>query len=417
MVLLTRRQGRWVVQPQSQPFGQPAKAEAVIPRGESVEQASARQSDCTVSRDFPRQSGCLRGLFRWDRPGFHAKYLKAFGNDFHIVERLASAFGELSLTSRRKIVLTRQLPPRVEERASRDYEAVLNPEDRLLSTDEVLALAEGADALLICSSEKFRADVFPRLPQSVKIISTFSVGLDHIDVEAAKARGVRIGNTPDAVTIATAEIAMLLILGAARRAWEGQKMVRDREWHGWHSMQLLGRRLDNKRLGIFGMGKIGRALAKRARGFDMEIHYHNRRRLSRSEELGAIYHESLDSLLAVSDVLSLNAPSTPETQSLLNASAIAKLPAGAMVVNTARGDLVVDEDLIPALKSGRVAYAGLDVFRGEPRINDGYYDLPNTFLLPHMGSATIEARDEMGFAALDNIDAVLAGREPPYPVV
>lgn len=319
--------------------------------------------------------------------------------------------------TRRKIVLTRRLPADVQERASRDYDAVLNPEDKIYSIDEVLALAEGADGLLICSSEKFNADAFARLPQSVKIVSTFSVGLDHLDVGAAKARGVRVGNTPDAVTVATAEIAMLCMLGAARRSWEGQKMLRDREWVGWHSTQLLGRRLDKKRLGIFGMGKIGRALAQRARGFEMEIHYHNRSRLSPDLEQGAIYHDTLDSLLAVSDVISLNAPATPETKSILNAGTIAKLPRGAIVVNTARGDLIDDEPLIAALKSGQVAYAGLDVFRGEPRINDGYYDLPNTFLLPHMGSATIEARNEMGFAALDNIDAVLAGREPPYPVV
>jgi lactate dehydrogenase-like 2-hydroxyacid dehydrogenase len=319
--------------------------------------------------------------------------------------------------TRRRIVLTRRLPPDVQDRASRDYDAVLNPEDRIYSMDEVLGLAEGADALLICSSEKFNAAAFARLPQSVKIVSTFSVGLDHLDIEAARARGVRIGNTPDAVTVATAEIAMLCLLGAARRSYEGQKMLRDREWIGWHSTQLLGRRLDKKRLGIFGMGKIGRALAQRARGFDMEIHYHNRSRLSPDLEQGAVYHDTLDSLLAVSDVISLNAPATPETRSVLNAETIAKLPHGAIVVNTARGDLIDDEPLIAALKSGQVAYAGLDVFRGEPRINDGYYDLPNTFLLPHMGSATIEARNEMGFAALDNIDAVLAGREPPYPVV
>ncbi len=319
--------------------------------------------------------------------------------------------------TRHKIIVTRCLPPAVHERATRDYDAVLNKEDRIIPMGELLAMAEGADALLICSSEKFNADALARLPQSVKILSTFSVGLDHIDVPAAKARGVRVGNTPDAVTVATAEISMLLILGAARRAWEGQKMLRDRAWHGWHSTQLLGRRLDNKKLGIFGMGKIGQAVAQRARGFDMEIHYHNRRRLSPAEEQGATYHDSLDSLLAISQVLSINAPSTPETRGMLNTAAIAKLPDGAIVVNTARGDLVVDEDLIAALKSGKVAYAGLDVFRGEPRINEGYYDLPNTFLLPHMGSATVEARDEMGFAALDNIDAVLAGREPPYPVV
>jgi lactate dehydrogenase-like 2-hydroxyacid dehydrogenase len=228
---------------------------------------------------------------------------------------------------------------------------------------------------------------------------------------------LRIGNTPDAVTVATAEIAMLLILAAARRATEGQAMVRNREWIGWHTMQLLGRRLDGKRLGILGMGKIGRALAKMARGFDMVIHYHNRSRLPEELELGATYHSSVASLLRISDVLSLNAPSTPETQSLLDAEAIAKLPEGAIVVNTARGDLVVDDDLIAALKSGRVAAAGLDVYRGEPRIHSGYYELQNAFLLPHLGSATIEARNEMGFAALDNIDAVLAGREPPYGVV
>jgi lactate dehydrogenase-like 2-hydroxyacid dehydrogenase len=182
-------------------------------------------------------------------------------------------------------------------------------------------------------------------------------------------------------------------------------------------MQLIGRRLDGKRLGIYGMGKIGQALAKRARGFDMEIHYHNRRRLSPAEEQGAVYHPTLDSLLAVSDVFSINAPSTAESRGVINAETLAKLPSGAIVVNTARGDLVNDADLIAALKSGQVGYAGLDVFAGEPNIHPGYFELENVFLLPHMGTSVIEARDEMGFAALDNIDAVLAGREPPSPVV
>jgi lactate dehydrogenase-like 2-hydroxyacid dehydrogenase len=193
-------------------------------------------------------------------------------------------------------------------------------------------------------------------------------------------------------------------------------MVRNREWTGWHTQQLLGRRLDGKRLGIYGMGRIGRALAKRARAFDMVIHYHNRTRLTPEEEQGAVYHDSFESLARVSDVLSLNAPSTPHTQSILNPRTIELLPKDAIVVNTARGDLIVDEDLIAALKSGRVFAAGLDVFRGEPRLNEAYLELPNAFLLPHLGSATVEARNEMGFAALDNIDAVLAGREPPYPV-
>jgi lactate dehydrogenase-like 2-hydroxyacid dehydrogenase len=321
------------------------------------------------------------------------------------------------LAERQKIILTRRYPPLVEERASRDYDAILNPDDSLLSSDELLSLADGAAALLICGSEKITRDVVARMPASVKVISTFSAGLDHIDLDAARGRGLRIGNTPDAVTIATAEIAMLLILNAARRATEGQALVRNRQWTGWHTMQLLGRRLDGKRLGIFGMGKIGQSLAKMARGFDMSIHYHNRSRLPPEQELDAVYHETFDSLLSISDVLSLNAPSTPETQSILNAETIGKLPEGAIVVNTARGDLIVDEDLIAALKSGRIAAAGLDVYRGEPRIHEDYYELENVFLLPHLGSATIEARNEMGFAALDNIDAVLAGREPPYGVV
>jgi lactate dehydrogenase-like 2-hydroxyacid dehydrogenase len=321
------------------------------------------------------------------------------------------------LTQRQRIILTRRFPARVEERARRDHDAVLNEADRLLSADELLKLADGASALMICSSEKMPREVLQKMPASVKIVSTFSAGLDHIDVDAARECGIRIGNTPDAVTIATAEIAMLLILTAARRATEGQAMVRNRQWAGWHTTQLLGRRLDGKRLGIYGMGKIGQKLARMARGFDMEIHYHNRNRLPAEMELGAVYHDSFDSLLAVSDVLSLNAPSTPETRGILNGAAIEKLPAKAIVVNTARGDLVVDEDLIGALESGRLFSAGLDVFKGEPRIHEGYFGLPNAFLLPHVGSATEEARDEMGFAALDNIDAVLAGREPPYPVV
>lgn len=321
------------------------------------------------------------------------------------------------MTERHKIVLTRRYPPDVEKRASRDYDAVLNPEDQILTADEIIARAEGASALMICISEKLSRDVIERLPESVKVASTFSVGLDHIDLNAAKERGLRIGYTPDAVTIATAEIAMLLVLAATRRATEGQAMVRNREWVGWDTMQLLGRRLDKKRLGILGMGKIGQTLAKMARGFDMKIHYHNRKRLPPDQELGATYHDSADSLLAISDVLSLNAPSTPETQGMLNAVAIAKMPEGAFVVNTARGDLVVDEDLIAALKSGRLAGAGLDVYRGEPKIHEGFYELENVFLLPHLGSATIEARNEMGFTALDNIDAVLSGREPPYGVV
>jgi lactate dehydrogenase-like 2-hydroxyacid dehydrogenase len=209
---------------------------------------------------------------------------------------------------------------------------------------------------------------------------------------------------------------MLLMLGAARRGHEAQQMVRQGEWKGWTSTMLLGVDFEGKRLGIFGMGRIGQAVARRARGFGLAIHYHNRRPLPPDQEQGAVFHDSLESLLAVSDILSINAPSSAETRHILNAATIARLPDGAIVVNTARGDMVEDAALIAALKSGKLRAAGLDVFAGEPKLNPAYLDLPNTYLLPHLGSATIETRDRMGFMALDNIDAVLQGRPAPYPL-
>ena len=324
---------------------------------------------------------------------------------------------EATTVTKPKLLMTRVLSPAVIERARRDYDLDLNENDHIMGADELVARSQGKDAALITLTEKFTADVIARLPPSVRVIATYSVGFEHIDLAAAKTRGIRVANTPDAVTVATAEIAMLLILGAARRAPEGERLLKDKKWGGWQPMQLIGRRLDGKRLGIMGMGQIGQALAKRARAFDMEIHYYNRRRCSAELEQGAIYHNTLDSLLAVSDVLSINAPSTPETRGCINAAALAKLPRGAIVVNTARGDLVNDDDLIAALKSGQVGYAGLDVYKGEPNIHPGYYELENVFLLPHMGTSVIEARNEMGFAALDNIDAVMAGREPPSALV
>ena len=316
-----------------------------------------------------------------------------------------------------KLLMTRVLSPAVIERARCDYDLDLNESDRILSADELVARCDGKQAALVTLTEKFPAEAIGKLSSSLRIIATYSVGYEHIDLAAAKARGIRVSNTPDAVTIATAEIAMLLILGAARRAPEGERLLKEKKWRGWQPMQLIGRRLDGKRLGILGMGKIGQALAKRARAFDMEVHYYNRRRRSPAEEQSAIYHGSFESLLAVSDILSINAPSTPGTRGCVDAAALAKLPRGAIVVNTARGDLVNDEDLIAALKSGQVGYAGLDVYNGEPNIHPGYYELENVFLLPHMGTSVIEARNEMGFAALDNIDAVLAGREPPSGLV
>ncbi len=317
---------------------------------------------------------------------------------------------------KKRLLITRRLPDAVEARARQSYDVTQHADDRQMNIDEVLETAKSVDALLITLNEKFNAGVIAKLPEHIKILSTFSIGFDHIDIAAAKARGVAVGNAPHGVTVATAEIAMLLLLGSARRAGEGEAMIRKRAWPGWAPLQLVGQRLDGKTLGIYGFGKIGQALAQRARGFDMDIHYYDIYRAKPEVEAkyNATYHETLDSLLAVSRFFSINAPSTPETRGFFNAATIEKMPQGAVVVNTARGDLVVDADLVAALKSGRLSYAGLDVFAGEPKIHEGYYDLPNTFLFPHLGSAAIEARNQMGFEALDNVDAAFAGKEMPF---
>lgn len=316
-----------------------------------------------------------------------------------------------------RLVITRKLPDPVLERAAAGFDAVINPDDRQYSAGELARLLGTADAALICVADKFTAELIATLPPRFKIVSTFSVGLDHIDLSAACEKRIRVGNAPHGVTIATAEIAMLLILGAARRAPEGEKLIREGGWSFWSPTFMLGRRLDGKVLGILGMGRIGRALAHRARAFDMAIHYCNRRPLPDAEAQGAIYHSNIESLAAVSDVLSINAPATPETRHIINAETLTHLKPGAILINTARGELIDDAALVDALKSGRAGYAGLDVFEGEPRINPGYLALDNVFLLPHMGSQTVEARTQMGLEALANIEAHFDGRELPFPVV
>jgi lactate dehydrogenase-like 2-hydroxyacid dehydrogenase len=311
------------------------------------------------------------------------------------------------------VVAGRKLPEAVEARLKRDYDARLNPDDRLYTVDDLIALCDGADAILPCHTEHLNADAIAKLPGTVRAIANFSVGYDHVDTAAAKKRGIVVTNTPDVLSDATAEIAMLLMLGAARRAHEGEKIMRAGLWTSWSPSFMVGAQITGKRLGIVGMGRVGQVTAKRARGFDMEIHYFNRRRLEPGAEAGAAYHDSVEKLLPHCDVLSLHCPATPETRQFLNAERIALLPDGAIVVNTARGAIVDEPALIAALRSGKVAAAGLDVFAEEPTQNCAFKDLPNTFLLPHIGSATQETRNAMGFRALDNLDAVFAGREPP----
>lgn len=320
------------------------------------------------------------------------------------------------MSEKPSVVVLRKVPDDVTARLTRDYDAKLNVEDKPLSADEIVERAQGCDALICTPTDKITEEVINRLPDSIKIIATFSVGYEHVNVAAAKARGITVTNTPDVLTDATAEIALLCMLGAARRAQEAGDMIRQDKWPGWCPTQLVGVSLSGKRLGIFGMGRIGQAVADRARGFGMEIHYNNRSRLSEDKEKGAIFHESAEDLLKVSDFLSINCPATPETIGFLNAERIELLPENAVVVNTARGTVVDDESLIAALKSGRVFAAGLDVFDGEPNINPKYRDLDNAFILPHIGSATIETRNAMGFKCLNNLDAFFADRPVPDPV-
>lgn len=313
---------------------------------------------------------------------------------------------------RPRILVTRKLPEAVEARLQRDYDATLNPEDSVFDGDRLVKESAGHDGILLCSTEKLPAVVIDRLPAEVKIAATFSVGHDHIDLAASKARGLTVTNTPDVLTDATADIAFLLLLAAARRAYEGERTIREDRWGRWSPTTMLGVHVTGKRLAILGMGRIGRAVAQRARGFEMEIHYSNRSRLAPELEQGAIFHEDPEELLTVADFLSINCPSTRETHHFLNAERIARMPDGAVVVNTARGNIVHDDSLISALKSGKLTAAGLDVFENEPAIHPGYRDLPNCFLLPHIGSATLETRHAMGFRALDNLDAFFAGKPP-----
>ncbi len=316
------------------------------------------------------------------------------------------------MTSKTVVLVTRKLPQEVEDRLRRDYDPRLNDEDRLYTTDELIERAEGAEAILTCHTEHLSADVIARLPDSVRAIASFSVGVDHVDLAAAKARGIIVTNTPDVLTDATAELTMLLMLGAARRAAEGEQLVRSGKWESWSPGFMVGIQVTGKRLGIIGMGRVGQATARRARGFDMSIHYHNRRRLPADHEAGATFYGTVDELLPHCDFLALHCPATPDTQGLLDARRIALLPDAAIVVNAARGSIIDEAALIEALRSGKLAAAGLDVYNNEPNIDPAFRTLRNTFLLPHIGSATRETRDAMGFRALDNLDAIFAQRQP-----
>lgn len=297
-------------------------------------------------------------------------------------------------------------------RARDSYEVILNAADTPGTAEDIIAMSARVDAMMPCHSEHFSADVVAQLDPRLKIVANHSVGVDHCDLDALRARGIIVTNTPDVLSDATAELAMLLMLGAARRAVEGDRLVRTGGWDSWSPAFMVGKQVTGARLGIVGMGRVGRAFAAKARGFDMEVHYYNRSQLAPELEQGATYHNTIESLLPVSDFLSLHCPATPDTLDLMNADRFALLPDDAVLVNSARGALVDEVALEQAIRSGKLSAAGLDCFKVEPGGNPDFARHDNIFMLPHIGSATIRTRDAMGFRALDNLDAFFAGEAP-----
>lgn len=308
--------------------------------------------------------------------------------------------------------LCRRLTPAVESALHERFMLEVNADDSILPPARIAERARGSEILFVTATEVVDAAVLDALTPTLRTVATLSVGYDHIDMAAARAAGVRVLNTPDVLSDACAEVALMLLLNACRRALEADRLVRSGQWAGWAPTQLLGLGLVGRRLGIFGMGRIGRAIAERARAFGMRIHYHNRTRLDAAQEQGATYHETLDGMLTAVDALMIAAPGSPSLRGTFDARRLARLAEGAVVVNISRGDLVDDEALIAALTSGRVRAAGLDVFAGEPHIHPGYRTLDNVFLTPHIGSATHETRDAMGWLLIDGIEALAEGRTP-----
>ena len=303
----------------------------------------------------------------------------------------------------KKILVTRRLLRSNEDRIKEIYDANLNLNDELYSQDKLIELSQGCDGVLSALTDKLDEKTINRLPDSVKILSNFAVGFGNIDLEAAKKKNIIVTNTPEVLTDATAEIGVLLILGACRRASEGIQGARDSDWK-WSADYLIGKQLTGARLGILGMGRIGQKIAKIAKSFGMIVHYHNRSRLSSEKENGSIYHDNLKSLMEVSDVLSVCCPASKETINLINKETLEYLPQGAVVTNVARGDIVDDDALIDALDRRKVYAVGLDVYKGEPNLNPGYLKHKSAFILPHLGSATKETRTAMANLAIDNLE-------------
>ena len=318
-----------------------------------------------------------------------------------------------------KLILTRKLPETIETRMRELFDATLNDSDQALTRDELEAAVKTADVLVPTVTDKIDADLIAKFGDQLRLIASFGTGVDHIDLAAAKARGVTVTNTPGVLTEDTADVTMALILAVPRRIAEGDALARSGKWKGWSPTGMLGHRINGKRLGIVGMGRIGEAVARRARGFGLSIHYHNHKPVhpETEAELEATYWESLDQMLARVDIVSVNCPHTPATNQLLSAERLSLMQSSAYIVNTSRGEVVNEKALADLLAQRHIAGAGLDVYSAEPDIPSALCDLPNVVLLPHIGSATIEGRLQMGDKVIINVQTFWDGHTPPDRVI
>ena len=317
------------------------------------------------------------------------------------------------------VVVTRKLPEVIETRMMELFDTRLNDGDTPLTKAALIEAVKAAEILVPTVTDRIDSSVLAHANPELRLIANYGTGIDHIDIEAAYARGITVTNTPGVLTEDTADMTMGLILAVARRLVEGERLARSGDWPGWSPTSMLGHRITGKRLGILGMGRIGSAVARRARGFGLAIHYHNRRRVPESleTELEATYWESLDQMLARMDIISVNCPHTPATFHLLSARRLALMRPTAIVVNTSRGEVIDEAALTRMLRNGQLAGAGLDVFEHEPAINPKLRELNNVVLLPHMGSATIEGRIDMGEKVVINIKTFVDGHRPPDRVL
>jgi lactate dehydrogenase-like 2-hydroxyacid dehydrogenase len=317
------------------------------------------------------------------------------------------------MSPRPKIIVTRKLPKAVEEAVSAAFDARLNPDDRPLDADGLRQALREADGLLPTVTDKVTAEVLAAEPLRAKIISNFGVGFNNIDIQAAKARGLTVTNTPDVLTDDTADIAVTLLLMVARRAGEGERHVRSQSWTGWRPTHMLGTKVSGKTLGLIGMGRIAKAVARRAHhGFGMKVVFHDPYppKPEEAKSLGAEPRDSIEAVLAEADFVSMHCPATPETRHLMNGQRLGQMKQGAFLINTARGDVVDEAALVAALKKGTIAGAGLDVFEKEPTVTADLLTMENVVLFPHLGSATTETRVAMGMRALENLKLFFAGQ-------